>query len=303
MELEILRLVYDYSVKGKLVDQQFLDKLVEIIVTKRSLNDYVKDAKISQLPSKISENACASYSLIDKKIQLYIPAINNVLEHESNFDVLFEEHEKILFRNFIITQSILHELEHAYQYKKAKDKNNQSIEKKIISACLIVNLTLSDPNIQSRKIFDMMNIDEYLNLLIHLKNNRELNKKYYRINPVERLAQVYSYITVVNSLKPIKDVIPSLYEFENACLYEQMIRMYPESWQNGVCPTQVFFYSMGQQKSWDKLGIIGETNSEIIENACSKLDVFDRLTLGLPVRESEYDGMHDLLLSTNKYRI
>ena len=42
MELEILKLIFDYSKTGHFPDHYFLDKVVEIVVKKRDLNDYVK---------------------------------------------------------------------------------------------------------------------------------------------------------------------------------------------------------------------------------------------------------------------
>ena len=42
MELEILKLIFDYSKTGHFPDHYFLDKVVEIVVKNKDLNDYVK---------------------------------------------------------------------------------------------------------------------------------------------------------------------------------------------------------------------------------------------------------------------
>ena len=47
MELEILKLIYDYSVNRKLIDPKFIDKLIEIVVSKKSLNDYVRNVEFT----------------------------------------------------------------------------------------------------------------------------------------------------------------------------------------------------------------------------------------------------------------
>lgn len=67
MELEILKLIYDYSVNGKLVDLKFIDKITEIVVSKRSLSDYVRNV---QFTNKLEKNdyavVSASYNPLKK---------------------------------------------------------------------------------------------------------------------------------------------------------------------------------------------------------------------------------------------
>lgn len=47
MELEIVKLIYDYSANGKLVDSKFIDKIIEIVVSKKSLNNYVRNVRFT----------------------------------------------------------------------------------------------------------------------------------------------------------------------------------------------------------------------------------------------------------------
>ena len=42
MQNELLRIVYDYLKKGKILDSNVIESIVDIVVRNRDLNDYVK---------------------------------------------------------------------------------------------------------------------------------------------------------------------------------------------------------------------------------------------------------------------
>ena len=46
MNLKLLKLLFDYSKQGKIVDINYIDKLIEIVVSEKGLNEYVKWVKI-----------------------------------------------------------------------------------------------------------------------------------------------------------------------------------------------------------------------------------------------------------------
>lgn len=43
MNQKILKLLFDYSKQGKIVDINYIDKLIEIVVSEKDLNRYVKE--------------------------------------------------------------------------------------------------------------------------------------------------------------------------------------------------------------------------------------------------------------------
>ena len=131
MELEILKLIYDYSVKGKLVDLKFIDKIIEIVVNRRSLNNYVRNITVTNTLEKQDYGVvCAAYSPLKKEMVLDYESIQNLLENSSYYDSLLNGLEQIMFKNLIITQIVFHELEHAYQFKQTDNKSDNSIESK-----------------------------------------------------------------------------------------------------------------------------------------------------------------------------
>ena len=71
MELEILKLVFDYSRSEKLADNKFIDKIVEIVVKKRDLHEYVRNIRfVAGMNGGANGLTLASYNTFDKNIGL-----------------------------------------------------------------------------------------------------------------------------------------------------------------------------------------------------------------------------------------
>lgn len=301
MELEILKLVYDYSVNVKLVDKNFIDKIIEIVVLNKSLNNYVCSV---QFTDKLDKNdyrvTCAAYDSFNMNILVDYEAIQIVMENISYYDQLFHTLEQVMFRNLTITQYILHELEHAFQNKQADNKSDDSIEAKLIKAGFVLDRAMKNPRFLTA-LFSGKIPAQYFN--IYVLRDRELYEKYYQLNPTERLAQVNSFKTIINSIEPIKDYISNLYEFKQASLIEEMLNGYQDSWDQGSCPTQVYLFGIRQSKVWTELDFYSQESSQLIKNVSGKYDLDKRLSLGLPVSHDEYNTMNEWLENTNKFSI
>ncbi len=301
MELEILKLIYDYSANGKLVDTKFIDKIIEIVVSKKSLNNYVRSV---QFTNKLDKNdygvACAAYDLLSMKILVDYESIQIAMENRSYYDQLFHTLEQVMFRNLTITQYILHELEHAFQNKQADDKSDDSIEAKLVNASFVLEQAMKNPRFLSALLKGKIPTQDFIAYMVQ---NKELYKQYYHLNPVERLAQVNSFRTIINSIEPIKEYIPNLYEFKQASLIEEMLRGYQDSWDQGSCPTQVYLFGTGQSNVWNELDFYSQDSSQLMKNVCDKYNLARRLSLGLPVSYDEYNRMNKWLQRTNKFNI
>lgn len=301
MELEILKLIYDYSIKGKLVDSKFIDKLIEIVVSKKSLNDYVRNVRFTNKLDKNNNGvSCATYSPLTMEVLLDYESMQIVMENRSYYEPLFGGLEQIMFRNLTITQIILHELEHAYQNKQADNNMDNSIERKMINASFMLEQAMKNPKFLTAILKGEIPSKE---VLIYILQNRELYKQYYELNPTERLAQINSFRIIVNSIEPIKKYIPNLYEFENASLVEEMLSGYSESWYQGICPTQVYLFGTRQNKVWSEFDFYDHDPSQLIKNVSHEYSLARRLQLGLPISCDEYDTTNGWLQSTNKFNI
>ena len=58
---KILKLIYDYSINCKLVDCNFIDKLIEIVTNERGLETYVKNVAFTYVLVEDGESNQASY--------------------------------------------------------------------------------------------------------------------------------------------------------------------------------------------------------------------------------------------------
>lgn len=301
MELEILKLIYDYSVNRKIGDQKFIDKLIEIVVRGRNLDSYVREVTfVNTSDSDESGIVCASYGLLTRNISVNYESVKTVLEMQEYYDCLFNSFEQIMSRNLMVAQFILHELEHAYQNKQADSDLDNSIETKLIKAVFTVEQAIKNPGLWSKLLEARINPKEFV---VYIRQRRELYKQYYILDPSERFAQVNSFSTLEKSLKEIKDYIPSLYEFICASLLEEELRGFEESWNDGICPTQVYLSKIRQDKIWSEFDFYSKDAKKLIENVSGQYPLVRRLTLGLPVSISEYTNIDNMLRATNKYNI
>ncbi len=298
MELEILKLIYGYSVKGKLVDSKFIDKLIEIVVTKKNIHNYVRDIRFTDELEKNDYGAvCATYDFFSMEIAVDYESIQIVMGKRRHYDQLFCSLEQMMFRNLTITEMILHELEHACQNKKADDKSDNSIEAKLINACLVLEQAMKNP----RTLHALLKGKDFS---IYFEEYKRLYKQYYVFNPIERLAEVNVFQTIVNSIEPIEEYIPNLYEFEQASLVEAMLRGYTDSWNQGICPTQVYLFGTGQSNVWSELNFYNQEYSQLMKSVSDGYNNLTRkLSLGLPVSYDEYNIMDEWLQDTNKFSI
>ena len=301
MEIEILKLVYDYSIKGKIVDLNFVDKLIEIVVRDNGLHDYVRTLKIKKgLVEDNNSFRCAGYDSLNKMILLYYESIPAVLDNRIRYECLFNGLELFWYRNLVITQIILHELEHASQYKKSDSKSDSSIETKLIRAEFVVEQALKNPKFMSALIKGEISEQEFFE---YRKRQQELYNQYYRLNPIERLAEIKSYRTILNVLSHVKDYFPSLCEFKSACLFENYLRGYEESWNEGSCPSQVYLYGIRQENVWKEFDFYDQNGEQLFRNVSAQYNLCQRLTLGLPVSYDEYYDTYNWLQSANKFSV
>ena len=299
MELEILKLIYDYSVNGRLVDVKFADQLVNLVVSKKGLNSYVRGIEFTdKLPKNDYEVACAGYDVLNMKISVDYVSMQILMENQGYYDQLFNTFEQILFRNLTITQLLLHELEHACQNKQADCKNDNSIEAKLIKVSLTSVRALKNPRVLDALSKGEMSLKDFTNYILQ---NRKLYKLYYSLVPTERLANVYSFKTILNLLEPIRKSIPSLYEFEQASLFEAMLSGYSTFWSQDICPTHAYLQVSRRNNMLKEFDFYSEDAGQLLDNVSAKYTLARRLSLGLPVSKIEYCSAERWLQNTNKF--
>ena len=129
MEEKIFNLVYDYAINDKLADESFIEQIILIVTDSRNLGDYVKNIEFSdEIKQDKNVVECARYANILQKITINLESTKIVIEDRLLHKKPYEKFEENLFQNLIIVQFILHELEHAYQYKILDDKEDDTFE-------------------------------------------------------------------------------------------------------------------------------------------------------------------------------
>ena len=101
MEEKLIKLMLEYTSKGMLPDKAYIDKLVEIVVCSKDLNDYVKSVSFEYGVNSFDDGvSIASYNPLSSKIKVNADGINIALENYEVYECLFEYYERILHRYY-----------------------------------------------------------------------------------------------------------------------------------------------------------------------------------------------------------
>lgn len=175
----ILKIIYDKSINNKIIDIKDIDKILDLLINEKQLNNYILNIDVQPIRS----NNLASYSNYSKKITVYYHTIELMLKNIESNILNIGDFEKILYKNLSLLQVILHEVEHANQEKIAYNEN--SLEAFIIRLSYLVK--------------------------------PEYNEKLYEFQPEERLAEIKSYENIIQFMNYFNDnliFIPELLNME-----------------------------------------------------------------------------------------
>lgn len=292
MELQILRLIYNYSIFKKTVDNTFVEKIVEIYVSNKGLNDYVKNIIFTNnLHRNLFGSFTSSYDFLNKEILIDFKSMQESVESMNEYNVFFNELEQLIFKNLIIAQIILHSLESAIQKKQIDNEKDISIETQLIRE------SFKFAEIISKKQNDPMSLDFY-----EFCRLKESIFYYWNLDPAAKLADINSIQTILLSMEPIKKSVPNLYEFIEVSLEKIKLWGYQESWNinEGICPTQIFLNGFNPL-SWYKLDFYDLNNEQLMKNVTKKYTLDKRLSLGLPISYGEYKNTLKRLKSKNRF--
>lgn len=247
--------IYNYSNKGYLPNEYFINFITEALVGKYSLNQYIKQVIISNFDN----NSLAYYSLGDKTIYInfgkliYSTGIDISSKMKTN-----SYEEKILAINLYVLKVLLHELEHANQEMKMNNQH-EDLETTI--------LKLSN---------------EYEMHLKKLRLNYLDYRKLYFTNPLERQAELSALRKVSNLVKDYKCI--HLSNLVNKEYLMTSIADYTINDMKCIYPIETYF------NFWDKYYDILDSIKNI-PLLGSNIDM--RLDLGLRISSNEYDKLNE----------
>lgn len=289
MEEEIAKLIHEYAKNYKPLDFNFYAEIFKLIVKTRKLIGYVRelhqnfDDKDTAPVSYDSQTGIVEMNYI--KLEVYNPEI------ELYFS-MFDEEEAAAFYNAVIVQYLLHSLEHAEQIRRRQTATDNLLETQLMRICGRQYIT--------RSTIEGTNWDYTFRSPIDLRGLETVHR-YYSYDPMERLAEIKSFETMVKIMNYLKSEYPNLLEFEQASFIESLLESYPESWEFGLCPTQVYLEGVGLVEDWKNFGF-PDDHGAALEKAYDEYSLEDRLRYGLPVYPNEYMTYYEMLEETKKYK-
>lgn len=296
MKSRLLKLLYDYSVKGKLVDGNFITELIDIVVKSKEIDDYVCGLIITGKDHTLRDpdSLLAAYYPNKKLITIYMEAIESMLKGYSVYEGMFTAYEQTFYKNLLVTQTILHELEHANQRKLIKESS--SLEAEILRA--------SDAQIDQKLVDKLVRAGltrSQIQTVLETQMAKQ-DEAYIQI-PDERLAEIKSHQELVDALSEIEGKVPNLLDFERTNVLETKLSGYTYDKGRIVSPTLEYIASTGKGIALQKFEWFNKDSRACLNNVKSVLSLDERLTYGLPIDKTEFIGCSQALLSSKKYTI
>lgn len=255
----ILSLLYDYSIDGKFIDKEFIEKLVEYLVCKDNLGNYISNYEFSDHFS--DDGVPARFILDSKKLITYLN-IYDVANSKLSMQYNLYFYEKNLYKNIIIIQIILHEITHIKQFKM-NDEKRKDLESVLINIGILLC---------KKSIFE------------NPKENIDAYSKLGRYNPTERIAEIDSMRIVKDFVCSMEKQVPDLEDVLEAEFLKRNLWGYSSA--DLICPTEYFL---------TELNLTGTWNTFVANNAFEQYDLMERLRLGLPINLEEYRKIDEMI--------
>lgn len=278
MKEELLKLIYDYSKNNKIVDKDYIYKVVCLFLNNYDLGSYVKYIRYKKY-SKDNKDNIAGYSYRERTIYIFTEKFQEEILRKSYLSNIVSNNQKIFLKNVELTHLILHELEHAIQAKIMTEKTNT--ESEILKLC---GITKSHEIITMR----LQKIGLNQNLINEiLKNKLKMYYEYYLFAPPERLADINAHEKMIEILSPLKNYVPKIYNGEIIKMNQTMLKGYKEE-SRLITPTELFLIKQGEEDNLQNFDWYDKSKFVALKKSKRNYDIIQRLKLGLPIDEDEY---------------
>lgn len=283
MEEKLLKLIYDYSINGKIVDSDYIEQLIDIFITHEHISQYLLDVQfIEKLICEKEESvSVAAYNPITRIIRVYNDSVIKTLNAKNIGYSYLNDVESIFYRNLIITQIILQELERV---------NQQS---------MLDNGTDVESTILKYYYKALKNEAEYEKIV---KQRRRIS--HHEIDICERLSQIKSYKTIVETISQFSDVIPNLILLEETGYLSSMINEYNDVKGVITSPTIQYLKDYGCENELLNFTWYDGTYVKSLNKCMLMHSLEDRLLYGLPIEKDEYYNVkNDIQYKLQKLRL
>lgn len=281
MKEELLDLLYDYSSKGKLADKEYIEKFIAIVKKYKSLGNYLIGPYY--LPySTQNIDTLATYSFSIRKIQIFYKKIEETIKSDKFCDFMIPEKEKVFYKNVKLSQILLHELEHVNQAKIIEENDN--LESRILrltgvgKSSEIVAIILKKMGYNDNKIESV------------LDDKKSIYHKYYEFAPHERLAEIKSHEQLTSITSEIGDLVPNVNKLEEIYAIKSMLKGYRID-NFLISPTVLYLIKQGEIGALKRFEWYGRNDYETLCKSKQLYDLEDRVRLGLPIDQKEYNAI------------
>jgi len=270
IKYQLISLIYDYVKNNKVLDKDFIDSILDVVINELGLNDYVIDSEIINEPGKRRKTyTIAYYNFYSRIIEVNLQVALERLKEEAK-KLRLTSIETSYFIAKELAEAILHELEHASQVKEY-DRDGNNLESLIIKRAF-AHKTI----IRSDILLLLMNGYSEKELLMRYKTIKR-GIKYYKYDPLERLADYHA-------LNYIKEILKELNIGDRVMLhtYYEEYKNYIRGYKLQKEPTKFFLAKVGGLKDWQE-----------IERLSKDCGLKTRLSLGLPITKDEYQELEN----------
>lgn len=291
----LIQIIHDISCKNKILDVDILKSIIEQLISYYDLNDYVKSIDIVELYLTNGNNITAmQYNPKTRRILIYknnLYELVNVMYGAS----IFDKSQAFFFINLYILHVAIHELKHAEQYKKSLEKTSNGSE--ILDLCFNIN------SIFSKRYNELISSGSESEDIEHFAKQCELvTKEYYEYAPHERMAEIDSYSYIIKLSSEIRSKMPEVLRYFKSMLASKEMDGYRISKNIYFPPTLTYFIGLGLLNELEKFDFYDSDFITCLEKSKKKYNLDDRIYLGLPIDNNEYDEkMKKLRFISNTY--
>jgi len=276
---KILELLTKYSANGKMVDKDFIEETVSILTRLKDLKTFIEGVEYNYDGEYINcsnEEAVAGYSLFNKKVYVNDELIPNVyhstLEELDQYEC--SDFARSIAANGMILSILLHEVEHASQYKRSRGVND-SFENRLLAICFHTDFEKLRLNKNNKEASEAFINDRIV--------DNELKASFSDISPYERLAWIDSMIELIELLLPL--------EVEVSEIIDSFQGMLDHHYMNGY--TGTMGPTIKYLRKYRNLLINGtdeffDEHYHKLFNAANNDDIEKRVRLGLSLTRKEH---------------
>ena len=267
MKENIRKLINDYSLNNKYVDEYFFNILFNEFMNLYKLNNTVKDFNINNDNNNFAE---ATYNIDKKLITINYFLLEDYIKDGKVNN--YSNNNLYYFVNMKFLLAVMHELEHAKQLELLSTSKNDLTN-------LLIKYGYSFTILEFRNSI-------YTKLCNYQVNN--LYEKTYNYNPIERMANINSLFQLLSIFNKEYNLSDRVFNYFMNEMYKVIPNGYSKNiFNNIISPTEVFFKMINNQNIWKNLDFYNFNRHKMLELVTNKHTLEERLTLGLPLSYDE----------------